>query len=87
MPVSLRTITWSFCIRTMDRDSTTVIIMGSPSGTATITTLRARVAAWSSSSSRAGRWDSSARISEGKKLLSITNRWKRSATATRAAAP
>ena len=74
MPVSLRTITWSFCIRTILRDSTTVIIMGRPSGTATITTLRARVAAWSSSSIRAGKLESSESISEGTKPLSITSR-------------
>ena len=45
MPTSLRTRTWSLSIRRMLEDSTTVIIMGSPSGTATTTTVMARVRA------------------------------------------
>ena len=58
----------------MERESTTVIIMGSPSGTATMTTPSASVAACSSNSISDGRWESSASIRDGTKLLSITSR-------------
>ena len=72
MPVSLRTMTPFFCIRSILRESTTVIIMGRPSGTATMMTLMASVAAWSSSSSTEGRWESWASISEGTKAFAMT---------------
>ena len=45
MPTSLRTNTLSRSIRRILEDSTTVIIMGRPSGTATTTTVMARVRA------------------------------------------
>ncbi len=47
IPTGLRTSTWSLSMRRMLRESTTVIIIGSPSGTATTTTVIARVIACS----------------------------------------
>ena len=46
MPTSLRTMTLSRFIRSILADSTTAIIMGSPSGTATTTMAMASNAAW-----------------------------------------
>ena len=43
IPTSLRTSTWSFSMRFMLEESTTVIIMGRPSGTATTTTVMPKV--------------------------------------------
>ena len=57
IPTSFRTRTLSLSILRMFEESTTVIIIGSPSGTATTTTVIARVAAWSRCSKNTeGQW-------------------------------
>ena len=58
MPTSLRTSTWSFSIRRILEESTTVIIMGKPSGTATTKTVTAKVRLSSKSPRHWGGWES-----------------------------
>ena len=86
MPKRRRTSTWSRSIRRMLADSTTVIIMGSPSGTATTTTVMASVAACSSEAMSVSGFVMSGRMLCRLPPVSIQKVCKRSASPTSPAA-
>ena len=86
MPTSFRTSTWSRIMRSILEESTTVIIMGSPSGTATTTMLMDSVSACIRCPSMTGKFVSTGQIPESCMPPSVQTERKKSAANTRIAA-
>ena len=86
MPTGLRTITLSFSIRSILEESTTAIIMGSPSGTATTTMAMASVSACISRGTHTVQVQTSAHARERLMPLSMRKLLNKSATAMSTAA-
>ena len=86
IPTGLRTSTWSRTILRMLEDSTTAIIMGSPSGTATTSTVSPSVAAWKQVFQTQRQSDSRARMTARSNPVSNRKAFSRKISATSAAA-